>query len=145
MTIRKRIKNKWHSQLGDFLFKRATYHPTGERSFEVWYKHDFIGDCFLGNSYWIKTIDPFPESISSNYKEEDLRVARIDMRLEANKEFISGHVGRLIYTGLRNQFPEKILYVELHDNILKLKNSIVTKTVFVEKLKKKLVPKEDEF
>ena len=47
MTIRKRVKHKWHFTLGDFKFNKATYHPNGDRSFDVLYKNDLIGHCYL--------------------------------------------------------------------------------------------------
>lgn len=45
MTIRRRIKHKWHISKGDFDFKKASYNPNGTKSFEVWYKKFLVGEC----------------------------------------------------------------------------------------------------
>jgi hypothetical protein len=55
MTRRKRIKNKWHFNLGNFEVKRASYNSDGTKTFEVWYKGEFIGTSNAVRSWRLKS------------------------------------------------------------------------------------------
>jgi hypothetical protein len=144
MTIRKRTKNKWHIRLGDFEFKKAIYHPSGNKIFEVWYKNDFIGDCIvsrsLGGSYLNisekekKELPLFVSSMSgvTNSEIHSRNINVIDGRII--ETIGSVKVGRLYSTGSKNQFPVNIIYVELWQKEL---NNLTERKILLEKWPKK--------
>ena len=105
MTIRKRVKHKWHFTLGDFEFKKATYHPAGKKSFEVWYKNDFIGDCIV----------PFYRSKNNIQKLEIFSKEDSGTKYSAY-DFANGGkqpIGNVFCIGLRSNFPTTIIKAEL--------------------------------
>ena len=104
MTIRKRVKHKWHFTLGDFEFKKATYHPDGRKSFEVWYKKDFIGECqvIYHSKNSVANLEIFSrENPNDKYNAETFA--------NGGKQL----VGNIFCTGLKNEFPTAIIKATL--------------------------------
>lgn len=93
MTIRRRVKHKWHFTVGDFDLKKASYNPDGSREFEVWYKKSLIGvcrtNCFRNN-------------------KNDISSANI---LEFESKIVV--IGRIFFKGVKKEFPEIITKVEI--------------------------------
>lgn len=94
MTIRRRIKHKWHFTVGDFDLKKASYNPNGSKEFEVWYKKSLIGVCrtnrFRNNENDIS---------SENILEFESKIGVI--------------IGRIFFKGVKKEFPEIITKVEI--------------------------------
>ena len=124
MTIRKRVKHKWHFTLGDFEFKKATYHPDGRKSFEVWYKKDFIGVCQM---------DSWSKNSVVNFKiisKEDF--SNKYSAVTFSKE---GMIGEVFCTGFKNGFPTAIIKATLNTESLCM---ISKREVLVEKFIKRV-------
>lgn len=143
MTIRRRIKKKWHLTLGDFEFKRASYNPNGSKTFEVWYKNDFIGDCKVTHSYYGKItaeeLQTIPAYIPRIKGICSLRIdERIPKDLPSNDSLPSDKVptrpihmlGNLYCTGQKNGFPSRIVYVELFPSTM---NNVAKREMLFEK------------
>ena len=113
----KRIKRKWHFTLGDFKFKKATYHPNRRRSFEVWYKNDLIGNCFVN----------FLTKRDRENGFVKLQIFKTDMLTRTI-------LGDIYCKGEKNGFPTQILSATLFPNQLDM---IFKRKILIEKCPEK--------
>lgn len=121
MTIRRRIKQKWHSSKGDFDFKKASYNPNGTKSFEVWYKKSLVGEC--SNRSLRRRNNKNDTSVST------LEIYNFVAKIGVFQE-VKTLVGRVYCRGNKNGFPEEIVSAELFPKALDI---VETRTVMIEK------------
>ncbi len=121
MTIRRRIKQKWHSSKGDFDFKKASYNPNGTKSFEVWYKKFLVGEC--SNRSLRRRNNKNDTSVST------LEIYNFVAKIGVFQE-VKTLVGRVYCRGNKNGFPEEIVSAELFPKALDI---VETRTVMIEK------------
>ena len=117
MTIRKRVKNKWHFTVGDFHFSKATYQPNGNRTFDVYYKGSFVGECNSRRHCMVK-------------RNEIFKLDILDRTLSFDKI-----VGELYCVGKKNGFPIKINSAILFPKKLSM---VSERTVLMEKYNNKI-------
>ena len=122
MTIRKRVKHKWHFTLGDFKFNKATYHPNGDRSFNVLYRGDLIGKCIFR---WL------------NLDKGKIGTISIIDYYTNGQTTTSNSLGIVYVMGSKNQFPTKILDAEIFPNKLDM---VFKRKVIFEKWPEKIKP-----
>lgn len=96
MTRRRRIKNKWHFNLGFFELKKACYNPDGSKTFEVWLKGEYLGYCNARRGSYIAKEDIHFLDILNNNKDSKI-------------------IGGIFCTrNYKNGFPTKVLSVEIY-------------------------------
>lgn len=121
MTIRRRIKQKWHSSKGDFDFKKASYNPNGTKSFEVWYKKSLVGECSS-------------RSFRRRKNKNDTSVSSLEIYSFVAKtgvfQEVKTLVGKVYCRGNKNGFPEEIVSAELFPRMLDI---VRTRAVMIEK------------
>lgn len=132
MTIRKRIKQKWQHRLGDFEFKKATYHPNKSKSFEVWHKQNLLGYCTVGRlrqNLLSESLKNLPEFI--HLEKNPVTTHKIFDKIVTNTYNVSEvSLGNVYSTGAKNGFPANIIYVELFPEKLDL---VAERYVIIEK------------
>lgn len=113
MTIRKRIKHKWHFTVGNFELKAATYHPDGRKSLQVYYQNNIIGYCLV-NCWKIK---------------RDNNIYDLDITPQL---FVSNPpiIGTVCCRGIKKNFPSEIIKVTVLAHEL---NMLLERKVLFEK------------
>lgn len=114
MTRRKRVKNKWHFNLGFFELKKACYNPDGSKTFEIWLKGDYLGYCNAGRgAFHLKDTTHF-------------------LHILNNKKELSIIGGVFCTRNYKNGFPTKVLSIEIYPLKMEL---VHNRKVIIEKFK----------
>jgi len=96
MIRRKRIKHKWHFNLGYFEAKKASYDSDSMKTFEIWFKGSAIGFCFAQRSWRLKSNEISTLDILDNRKDKK-------------------GIGQVFCNGnSKNGFPTNIVKIELY-------------------------------